>query len=127
MSKNSDEIKVLEDFLRYNIRHQILLAQHVANIHKSKIYIFDTIEFFKNEVTVELTNGIKTLCKDGDKAVLNVAISEAFKTNEDLFLQYVDPDILQKDNIGLYLSPVIEEVGTAEGVVNEEPIIEEVE
>jgi hypothetical protein len=100
------KIKVLEDFLRYNIRHHILLAQHVANTHKSKVYIFDTSEFFKNDVTLELTCGIKTLFKDGDKAVLNIAVDEAFKTNENLFLQYVDPNILQKDNIGLYLLPV---------------------
>ena len=113
------KIKVLEDFLKYNIRHHILLAQHVANTHKSKIYIFDTVDFFKDDVTVELTCGIKTVCKDGDKAVLNIAIYEAFKTNENLFLQYVDPNILQKDNIGLYLSPVSPPL--IEEVIEEEP------
>jgi hypothetical protein len=113
------KMEVLENFLKYNIRHHILLAQYVANTHKSKVYIFDTVEFFKNEVTVELTGGIKTLSKDGDKAVLNIAINEAFKTNENLFLQYVDPDILQKDNIGLYLSPASPDASS--------PLIEEVE
>jgi hypothetical protein len=117
------KIEILENFLKYNIRHHILLAQYVANTHKSKVYIFDTVEFFKNDVTVELTGGIKTLSKDGDKAVLNIAINEAFKTNENLFLQYVDPDILQKDNIGLYLSPV--SLPLIEEIIEEEPMPQE--
>lgn len=118
------KIEVLENFLKYNIRHHILLAQYVANFHKSRVYIFDTAEFFKNEVTLELTGGIKTLSKDGDKAVLNIAINEAFKTNENLFLQYVDPDILQKDNIGLYLSPTSPDASSSliEEVEEEEPM-----
>lgn len=108
---NKQEIKILEDFLRYNIRHHILLAQYVSNVHKTKIYIFDKLNFFNdNNVNTELTNGIKTICKDGDKAVLNIAINEAFNNNQDFFLKYVDPGLVEKDHIGLFISPLIKEI-----------------
>jgi hypothetical protein len=101
----SQEIK---NFTIYSLRYQILLAQRVANICNEKVYIFDSTGFFDNDtetVTIDVSVGdsIRTLFKKDHRAVLNVAVKEAFSTNEKLFLQFVDQNVLEKDNIGLYV------------------------
>jgi hypothetical protein len=95
----------IKKFVLYSIRYQILLAQHVAGICNSKIYIFDQTGFFEQpeDTKVEVIDNIRTVSKEGQRAVLSVAVSESFGTDEALFLQFVDEGVTQKDDIGLYV------------------------
>ena len=98
----------LEQFVRYSVRYQILLARHVANICNANIYIFDGNGFFdhKSETIVELIDGVRTVSKEGYRAVLSVAVKESFGADQELFLKFVDENVAQKDPIGLFVSPV---------------------
>jgi hypothetical protein len=107
--------KELENFVRFSVRYQLLLARHVADICNMKVYIFDGTGYFKSdESRAEVIDGINTLFKCGNRAVLSVAVQESFGSNEDLFLEYVDDSITKKDDIGLYVekneNPCVEEV-----------------
>jgi hypothetical protein len=95
----------MEKFITYSLRYQILLAQHIAGICNMKVYVFDSINFFDspNDTKVEVIDNIRTLSKDYKRAVLSVAVKESFGTNEELFLKFVDDDVVQKDDIGLFV------------------------
>lgn len=101
--------KEIENFVTYSLRYQLLLAQHVADICNMKVYVFDSIGFFDspNDTKIEVIDNIRTVSKEGKRSVLSVAVKEAFGPNEQLFLQFVDDNIVQKDDIGLYvIAPV---------------------
>jgi hypothetical protein len=96
----------IRNFVLYSIRYQILLAQHVAAICKSKVYIFDPNGFFKQpeDTKVEVVGDlqVRTVLKEGRRAVLSIAVNESFSSDEALFLEFVD-GMTQKDDIGLYV------------------------
>lgn len=96
-----DEIK---NFVVYSIRYQILLAKHVADKCSSKVYVFDSSGFFDPIGDTELVDGIRTVIKNNKRGVLSVAVKEAFRFNEKLFLQFVDENILEKDDVGLFVN-----------------------
>ena len=97
----------IRNFVLYSIRYQILLAQHVAKICKSKVYIFDPNGFFKHpeDTKVEVVGDlqVRTVLKEGLRAILSVAVNESFGSDEALFLEFVDEGVTKKDNIGLYV------------------------
>lgn len=106
----------IENFVRYSIRYQLLLAQRVASICNMKIHVFDSDGFFEpsQDLKVEIIDGVSTVYKQGHRAVLSVAVKESFGSNEDLFLQFVDENVAQKDDIGLYVGASIVPVEQAE-------------
>ena len=115
----------LEKFVQYSIRYQILLAQHVANICNMNVHIFDKNGYFdhESEVKIELIDGVRTVSKEGYRAVLSVAVKESFGSNEKLFLKFVDENVAQRDHIGLYVvSPVKTNLKKEEPQKNEEPL-----
>ncbi|ADO00392.1 hypothetical protein WIV_gp049 [Wiseana iridescent virus] len=95
----------IENFVTYSLRYQLLLAQHVASICNCIIYIFDKNGFFDNpeDTKVEVIDGVRTVSKEGLRAVLSVAVKESFGSNEDLFLKFIDHGVTQKNDIGLYV------------------------
>jgi hypothetical protein len=95
-----------KNFTIYSLRYQILLAQHIAKIYNEKVYIFDSVGFFDNDTEIITIDSIRTLFKKNHRAVLNATVKAAFGTNEKLFLEYVDQNVLEKDNIGLYVVPI---------------------
>ncbi|CCV02309.1 hypothetical protein IIV30_114R [Invertebrate iridescent virus 30] len=97
--------KEIENFVTYSLRYQLLLAQHIASICNTKIYVFDKNGYFdsKDDTKVEIIDGVRTVSKNSLRAVLSVAVKESFGSNEDLFLQYVDKGVVQKDDTGLYV------------------------
>ncbi|CCV01784.1 hypothetical protein IIV22A_113R [Invertebrate iridescent virus 22] len=97
--------KEIENFVTYSLRYQLLLAQHIASICNTKIYVFDKNGYFdsKDDTKVEVIDGVRTVSKNSLRAVLSVAVKESFGSNEDLFLQYVDKGVVQKDDTGLYV------------------------
>ena len=100
----------IENFVRYSIRYQLLLAQRVASICNMKIYIFDSNGFFEpsQDLKIEIIDGVSTVFKQGQRAVLSVAVKESFCSDQELFLQFVDENVAQKDEIGLYVNaPVV--------------------
>ena len=105
-----------ENFVRFSIRYQLLLAQRVASICNMKIHVFDSNGFFEpsQDLKVEIIDGVSTVYKQGHRAVLSVAVKESFGSNEDLFLQFVDENVAQKDDIGLYVGASIVPVEQAE-------------
>jgi hypothetical protein len=102
----------IENFVTYSLRYQLLLAQRVAGICNMKVYVFDSRDFFDSpdDTKVEVIDNVRTVSKEGKRAVLSVAVKESFGANEELFLKFVDDNVVQKDDIGLYvISPVIPE------------------
>jgi hypothetical protein len=97
--------KEIENFVTYSLRYQLLLAQHVAGICNTKVYVFDNNDFFGNpeEIKVEVIDNVRTVSKNGKRAVLSLAVKESFGANEQLFLTFVDDNVVEKDNIGLYV------------------------
>ena len=95
----------IENFVRYSLRYQILLAKHVSKLcNLKKVYVFDSVHYFENgELKIETIDGIKTVLKDGNRGVINLAIKESMGTNEDLFLEFLDKNVVEKDEIGLYV------------------------
>lgn len=95
----------IKNFVTYSLRYQILLARHVSNICNTKIYVFDSNGFFDhpNDTKSEIIDGVRTVVKDGKRAVLSIAVKESFESNEQLFLQFVDENVVEKDDIGLYV------------------------
>ena len=94
-----------EQFVRYSIRYQLLLAQKVAEICSANIYVFEQNDFFETETTVEMVEGIRTIVKDGHRAILSIVVKQVLK-NEDQFLYFADKDVLGKDLIGLFVPKV---------------------
>lgn len=102
----------IENFVTYSLRYQLLLAQHVAGICNMKVYVFDRHNFFDSpdDTKVEVIDNVRTVSKEGKRAVLSVAVKESFGANEELFLKFVDDNVVQKDDIGLYvIAPVVPE------------------
>lgn len=95
----------IENFVTYSLRYQLLLAQHVASICNCIIYIFDKNGYFDSpdDTKVEVIDGVRTVSKEGLRAVLSVAVKESFGSNEDLFLKFIDDGVAQKNDIGLYV------------------------
>ena len=91
-----------EQFVRYSIRYQLLLAQKVAEICSTNIYVFEQNDFFETETTVEMVEGIRTIVKDGHRAILSIVVKQVLK-NEDQFLYFADKDVLEKDLMGLFV------------------------
>jgi TATA-binding protein-associated factor Taf7 len=124
----------IENFVTYSLRYQLLLAQHVAGICNKPVYVFDKNGFFNlpEDTKVEIIDSVRTVSKDGLRAVLSVAVKESFGTNEELFIKYLDKNVVGSDDIGLYVVPVVpqevyqknEEV-SEEHESNEEEISEE--
>ena len=94
-----------EQFVRYSIRYQLLLAQKVAEICSTNIYVFEQNDFFETETTVEMVEGIRTIVKDGHRAILSIVVKQVLK-NEDQFLYFADKDVLEKDLMGLFVPKV---------------------
>lgn len=94
-----------EQFVRYSIRYQLLLAQKVAEICSANIYVFEQNDFFETETTVEMVEGIRTIVKDGHRAILSIVVKQVLK-NEDQFLYFADKDVLGKDLMGLFVPKV---------------------
>lgn len=94
----------IENFVKYSIQYQIVLAQRIAKICNTRIYVFDSSEFFTdlNNTKIEVIDGVRTAFRDGRRAVLSIAAKQAFGTNVELFLRFVENNV-QKDNIGLYV------------------------
>lgn len=109
----------LEKFVRYSIRYQIFLAQHVSKHCGTKVYIFDSDGFFDTETTEEIVGGTRTLLKDGLRAVLSMAVKDSFGTAEALFLKFVDESVYETDDVGVYVTykPSEEESTTTEELV----------
>ena len=102
----------IEKFVTYSLRFQFLLAQHVAGICNMKVYVFDRHNFFDSpdDTKVEVIDNVRTVSKEGKRAVLSMAVKESFGDNEELFLKFVDDNVVQKDDIGLYvIAPVVPE------------------
>jgi len=99
----------IENFVTYSLRYQLLLAQHVAGICNKPVYVFDKNGFFDlpEDTNVELVDSVRTVSKDGLRAVLSVAVKESFGTNEELFIKYLDKNVVGSDDIGLYVVPVV--------------------
>lgn len=95
----------IKNFVTYSLRYQILLARHVSSICNTRIYVFDNNGFFDhpNDIKSEIIDGVRTVIKDNKRAVLSVAVKESFGSNEKLFLQFVDENVVEKDDIGLYV------------------------
>src|SRR5574343_248182 len=91
-----------EQFVRYSIRYQLLLAQKVGEICSANIYVFEQNDFFETETTVEMVEGIRTIVKDGHRAILSIVVKQVLK-NEDQFLYFADKDVLGKDLLGLFV------------------------
>jgi hypothetical protein len=104
-----EENKEIENFVRYSVRYQILLAQHVSDICNMKVYIFDNNGYFTGDnIKVEVIDGVRTIFKNGLRSVLSVAVQESFGSNHEVFLKFVDENVAQKDEIGLYVvAPVV--------------------
>ena len=103
----------VENFVRYSIRYQLLLARQVAHACDSRIYVFDTSGYFKplEDVTIEAVENVRTVSKHGHRAVLSVAVQEAFGSNDNLFLKFTDEGAVHEDDIGLYVvAPKIVEI-----------------
>jgi len=117
----------IENFVRYSIRYQILLAQKVANCCATRVYVFDNSNYFNPiQVETELIENIRTVTREGHRAVLSIAVQEAFGSNDDLFLKFVDEGVTQEDDIGLYvIAPKIMEL--VDGEPNLPQVAEEVE
>jgi hypothetical protein len=100
-----DYTTAIENFVRYSVRYQVLLAQHVANICNTKVYIFDINGFFDHteDTKVEVIDGVGTISKQGKRAVLSVAVKESFQSNKELFLKFVDENVALTDKLGLYV------------------------
>jgi hypothetical protein len=96
-------VEEIEKFVRYSIRYQIVLAQHVANICNMNVYIFDCSDHFRSDNKVEMIDGVRTVFKNGKRAVLSIAVQESFADNYELFAKYIDQDVAQKDDVGLYV------------------------
>jgi len=94
-----------EQFVRYSIRYQLLLAQKVAEMCSTNIYVFEQNDFFETETTVEMVEGIRTIVKDGHRAILSIVVKQVLK-NEDQFLYFADKDVLGKDLMGLFVPKV---------------------
>jgi hypothetical protein len=99
----------IENFVTYSLRYQLLLAQHVAGICNKPVYVFDKNGFFDlpEDTNVEIIDSVRTVFKDGLRAVLSVAVKESFGTNEELFIKYLDKNVVGNDDIGLYVVPVV--------------------
>ena len=99
----------IENFVTYSLRYQLLLAQHVAGICNKPVYVFDKNGFFDlpEDTKVEIIDNVRTVSKDGLRAVLSVAVKESFGTNEELFIKYLDKNVVGDDDIGLYVVPVV--------------------
>lgn len=99
----------IENFVTYSLRYQLLLAQHVASICNMKVYVFDRHNFFDSpdDTKVEVIDNVRTVSKEGKRAVLSVAVKESFGANEELFLKFVDDNVVQKDDIGLYVIALV--------------------
>lgn len=95
----------VETFVRLSIRYQILIAQEVAKNTGKRVYVFDSTKLFQNEPTTEIVGNVNTLVKDGLRAVISIAVEESFGSNKQLFLEYVDQDVLVEDQIGLFVLP----------------------
>jgi|GWRWMinimDraft_13_1066021.scaffolds.fasta_scaffold00103_7 hypothetical protein len=111
-----DYTTAIENFVRYSVRYQVLLAQHVANICNTKVYIFDINGFFDHseDTKVEVIDGVRTISKQGNRAVLSVAVKESFQSNKELFLKFVDENVALTDKLGLYvIAPLKVEVEKA--------------
>jgi nonstructural protein len=111
--------EAIEHFVTYSIRYQILLARHIAGIYNMKIYVFDSNGFFdsSDDTEIEIVDNVRIVTKEDKRALLSVVVRESFGSNESLFLQYVDDNVLQKDDIGLYITPVpVETVDLKEDV-----------
>jgi hypothetical protein len=118
-----DYTTAIENFVRYSVRYQVLLAQHVANICNTKVYIFDINGFFDHseDTKVEVIDGVRTISKQGNRAVLSVAVKESFQSNKELFLKFVDENVALTDKLGLYvIAPLKVEVEEVE--VEEAPL-----
>jgi hypothetical protein len=109
-----DYTTAIENFVRYSVRYQVLLAQRVANICNTKVYIFDINGFFDHPEDVEVIDGVRTISKQGNRAVLSVAVKESFQSNKELFLKFVDENVALTDKLGLYvIAPLKVEVEKA--------------
>lgn len=111
-----DYTTAIENFVRYSVRYQVLLAQRVANICNTKVYIFDINGFFdrSEDTKVEVIDGVRTISKQGNRAVLSVAVKESFQSNKELFLKFVDENVALTDKLGLYvIAPLKVEVEKA--------------
>jgi hypothetical protein len=99
----------IENFVTYSLRYQLLLAQHVAGICNKPVYVFDKNGFFDlpEDTKIEIIDSVRTVSKDGLRAVLSVAVKESFGTNEELFIKYLDKNVVGDDDIGLYVVPVV--------------------
>ena len=110
-----DYTTAIENFVRYSVRYQVLLAQRVANICNTKVYIFDINGFFDHPEDVEAIDGVRTISKQGNRAVLSVAVKESFQSNKELFLKFVDENVALTDKLGLYvIAPLKVEVEKVE-------------
>lgn len=111
-----DYTTAIENFVRYSVRYQVRLAQHVANICNTKVYIFDINGFFDHseDTKVEVIDDVRTISKQGNRAVLSVAVKESFQSNKELFLKFVDENVALTDKLGLYvIAPLKVEVEKA--------------
>ena len=116
-----------EQFVRYSIRYQLLLAQKVAEICSANIYVFEQNDFFETETTVEMVEGIRTIVKDGHRAILSIIVKQVLK-NEDQFLYFADKDVLGKDLMGLFVPKVCRSKDEVEEVdETKETTVEEVD
>jgi len=116
-----------EQFVRYSIRYQLLLAQKVAEICSANIYVFEQNDFFETETTVEMVEGIRTIVKDGHRAILSIVVKQVLK-NEDQFLYFADKDVLGKDLMGLFVPKVCRSKDEVEEVdETKETTVEEVD
>ena len=116
-----------EQFVRYSIRYQLLLAQKVAEICSANIYVFEQNDFFETETKVEMVEGIRTIVKDGHRAILSIVVKQVLK-NEDQFLYFADKDVLGKDLMGLFVPKVCRSKDEVEEVdETKETTVEEVD
>lgn len=106
MDEELREREPLEKFVRYSIFYQIQLAKHVSLSKNTRVYVFDSFNFFdKDTCSVEVLDTVTTLVKQDKRAVLSVAVRLAFETNSELFREFADNVDLQEDDIGLYVLP----------------------
>jgi hypothetical protein len=98
--------KEIESFVKYSIKYQIDLAQHIAELFNTNIYVFDNHDFFvcHNDTKTEVIDGVRTVFRNNRRAVLSKAARQAFGTNVELFLRFVENNnIIREDNIGIYV------------------------
>lgn len=93
-------IDVATKFVKKSIEVQLKLTNTVHNSVRSPIYVFDSVNYFKDAATI-LVNNIRVYKKDDKYAVLSASAQYAFD-NPNTFLEYTDNCELKTDHIGIY-------------------------